>query len=500
MSLFALTYTDTELSILYPLTAGYRRARVVIPEGLVVSGAVADQDKFAELIKQTLAGNNLPLTKQLRVAVGLPEEHAFVKAITVPSTIKAKELTSAFAYQWQSIMPIGMDQVYFEYLELKSTEKKSPTRRYLVVAYPKAAIDSLVGSLTKLGLLPVRLIPLSFGVAELFAPGAVATLAISSEDGKTISIAVIQHGTTRLSTVIHSRIDSPSAYRQIETIKNFYDQSVTNPADKVNHVLIIRSRFAETMAQQLANLKLPIQVSQVDTWLAAKAGKKSTHVDPYAVPVQIEKVGEQLKIRGAASYMYEADHYTPLFGLLHTKSMFSIFPLALKDKIHGMSQVRILRSSFVVALVTLGLTVSVSVMMLRNLKASFEAQTRVAPTLIDQVTKEENELAKQVTEANTLASRFVALSAKRSTTLSTVRQVQDVAKSVPGITLTGITYSAEKKTITLNGNRSDRAALTKLVDQLKTVKGVTSPTPSLASFQDEGSSLFEITLTMGGKS
>lgn len=500
MATLALTYTDTELSFLFALPQGFRRGRIQLPEGLVSNGTILDPDNFATQLKQALASRSITNFNQINVVVGLPEEHTFIKAVSIPKSIKAKELQNAFSYQWRSIMPIAVEDVYYESVSLADSSKKSPNRRYLIVAYPKVSIESVIAALQKSGLTVTRLIPLSFGLAELFsAKKPIATLVINSQDGKTISVAVIEKGTTRLSTVIHARTDSASAYKQIETIKNFYNQTNAEYGDAINHILIVRSQWADALAQQLAGLSLPIEMSEAGQLLTSgRRGVKSAHVDPYNLPVAIEKTNQGLKIRGAGNYLYEGDAYLPLLGLVKSKSTFAIFPPAIQGAVQARIQGRAVRLLFGATVGLLIVVLPLSVWFLRNVQKQYATRVTIAPSLSTKIAKREDELNKQVTETNQLASRLNSLTAKRTDVATVLRAIQESAKSTPGITITTIVYSQERKTIVITGSRSDRQAIVRFVEQLKTVKGVSEPTPSLASFQAEGESIFDVTLTLAG--
>ncbi len=502
MQLFTLTYTDTDLSILVPVGETFQRAHVMLPANSVVSGVITNPKEFSTLVKQTLTSQLSKSVSTFRVIVGLPEEHAFIKVLELPAKLKQKELESTLSFQWQSILPIAADNVYYDYRLLQKPDKRKGNKQYLLVAYSKEIVNSVIQMLHELDVMPERIIPLSFGYAGLLSPkSGTATLVLSSEDNKSLSVAVVQDGTARFSTVIHAPITAPNCLKQLQNIIMFYNQGVNNPNEKIAMITVVRSRYAPLMVQQFASFSLPIQTTRTDQFLRTKNTKKRGHESN--VPLAITKDNQTLKIKGATSYLYEIDHYTPLFGLLGLTALsLSIFPPAFKDERIKLQQLRFARSSLFLSTIVLSSMLILSLSLLRWLLIANKTKVDTSPVVVQSISKQEGALSEQVTQVNTQLSQLATLSSKRSNASENVDHFYTLAKLSPGISITKISYNPEHTLLAVSGTRKDRASLNQFLDKLRQSKLYSSVSPAITSLQAEGQSDFDINLTVaaGGAS
>lgn len=469
-----------------------------MPSGLVQGGLIADPDKFSQIVKQALTSKQANSTSQQEVVIGLPEEHAFIKLINIPKSVKAKELAGAFAYQWQSIFPINIDRVYYDSIPVVKETKLAMTQ-YLIIAYPREIIDSLAATMQRLGSRIHKMIPLSFGTSALVSPSdGTAAMVVESEDGKKLLVTVAQHGMTRFSSLVRTSIGSANATKQIEAIKRFYDQSVENDKGKITKIVIIRSRFAETLAKQLKSFNLPVEITRLDQLLHAN-DKGVPEFEPNAMPLKITKAGEVLKIKGAGSYVYDLDHYTSLYGLLRDQSKLSIVPPAVAIAHQRHTQETISLIHFVTLLGSTVMALSVLLVMHRVLLLTGAHQADFSPATIQSVDKQEEDVAQSVQTLNQSIATINQLTNQNNNVTNIAKEIVVAAQSNSGISIATVTYAPDKKTLTIAGSRSNRAVLNSFLTSLKANKDLGNPTVTLASLQADGVAPFEIDSTIGSK-
>ncbi len=487
-----LTFSDNDISLLMASLQGVRRFRVPLPSGLIQGGKVTDKDKFTQLLKQSLVPRLPKKEAHFEAIIALPEEYAFIKTIDVPKTIKRREIINALAFQWQSILPVAMDKVYFTYVALKKAVKKETQNSYLIIAYPRETIDIISHSLMQLKITPVRFIPLSFGYAELYQPKTIApVLVVSSENGKQTLVAVVANGLTRFSTTIHAGLGTPTVTKQLENIKRFYDQTIKDPKDNLTKIIINRSRYTDTLRKHVAVFKFPTEVIQADQTLWGKKKLPTEQeFEAAASSLTITKANQTLKIKGAGSFAYEQDAYVPLFGLLQSKAVVTILPPELLDLRRYAQQSR-------VVLLNCGLSLLITLVGIGGIYL-FQHQVQLEKTPPSQFTEEEarqisheeEALSKHILDNNALADSVAQDLAKRTNIADLIDHTYTAAKNTPGITITSVAYASQKKVITITGTRQSRQSLLQFADQLKTQQ-VGSIAPSLASLQAENDAPFQ---------
>lgn len=177
----------------------------------------------------------------------------------------------------------------------------------------------------------------------------------------------------------------------------------------------------------------------------------------------------------------------------------TILPPAVRQAILAEGQTQIVRANLAIVGTLAIILAILSFAFLEQLGHLASRQVSVSPPLAERVKEEEATVSQEVTALNQRVAKLTDLVAKRSRAAALIQVVETAAQGEGGIKLTGITYSHEAKTLLVTGLRDDRSSLTKFLDGLKESKTFPTASPSLASWQAEGSSNFEIALEVGEK-
>lgn len=476
MASFALTYTDTEISLLSHASSRPNRARFALPAGLVRGGRISDPATFGKLIRQAMAAAQPKPIKATEVVIGLPEEHAFIKILEMPGKLHEKELKSVFDFQWQNLLPIPRDQVYFDYkvLNQKTTKQapKTKTQRVLILAYPRDIIASLISALSQAKLLPKTVIPLSFGYAELYSPQTEgAALIVKSESGANIGVAAVEKGATHFSTTIHAPALSPVSVKQLNNIRTFYEKGTTTKRGKITSIIIMGGQYAEFLKQQFSTLSLPTTVAAAREFFITEGTKP-----------------------------HEMDHFIPLYGLLKSKFTLSILPTEMAEAVHRDYQQAILRGSLAYMTTTLALLLYFSIVFAASLQFTSKNKVQYAQRLVDTINKQASETEQQV---QALAQQLLLLTtagAAQSAIHDPLSTVTSVLERNTTVTITTVTFDNEKKDITITGRRESRVSMSAFVDavtrELKAKPPFQQATIEVneAGLQTEGASDFTMTI------
>lgn len=127
-----------------------------LPKGIVVAGEVQDVSGLAEALKTGLKDSSGKLMRDPFVVATLPEEKSFVHLIQLP-LMKEEDIGKAARWELEGIVPLPVDELYFDYTLLSVRDKPADHMDILVTAFPKATVESYVSSLTAAGFTPVAL-------------------------------------------------------------------------------------------------------------------------------------------------------------------------------------------------------------------------------------------------------------------------------------------------------------------------------------------------------
>ena len=164
---------------------------VGLPAGVMVNGAV---EKPAELVTalRNLKSLDGRLVKERFVVASLPEEKGFIQLLRIPR-LKTDNLDAAVRWELESVVPLPAEEIYFDY-EVLTTAGHSDHVDVLLLAYPRALVDSYVSVLSQAGYIPMAL--------ELESQAIVRALVLRTNAEPML---VIDLGTTRTSFVLVTR-------------------------------------------------------------------------------------------------------------------------------------------------------------------------------------------------------------------------------------------------------------------------------------------------------
>lgn len=153
---FGLHIADTLIKLveLVPLGQSFTPVafgELALPPGIVVDGIISDSETLAGFInqlRQRLAWGKLTTDF---VVCSLPESRVFLKAITVPH-FPPKQLDEAIAWEARSLIPLPVEQAYFNTQIIERREKNVDV---LIAATERKIVDTYLSTLTIAKLTPI---------------------------------------------------------------------------------------------------------------------------------------------------------------------------------------------------------------------------------------------------------------------------------------------------------------------------------------------------------
>lgn len=270
MAQAALAFDDQKLVILESDWRGLRVASLNLPPGLIVSGRVRDQAHFSRLLIETLQQGQPGPIRSREFVIGLPDSEAYLKLADLPKSVKVNELARSLEYQWQGLIPISPYQAYFDFIPLAplpptlaSPESHQPI---LISAYPKEIVNLLMSTLALAGLRARRLVPTSFGLAELFSQKETGTIVITENSPGNFSLFCVAEQATEFSTDLRQP-ESPSAVvRRINNLRQYYEEKIVQGRRQISRLVVLPSQNLATLVSQ-AGLAMPVVMAKVSPTL-----------------------------------------------------------------------------------------------------------------------------------------------------------------------------------------------------------------------------------------
>ena len=164
-----------------------------IPSGVVSSGEIKDSQKLAEIIKNGLADIKGEKIKTRFVSFSLPEEKSFLDVIKLP-LIEGEELKTAVKLEIDRFIPMKIDDVYFDFQQVRPIVDHKKFQEVLVAAIPKKIADSYIETIKMAGLTPL--------IAEVECMSMIRSLV--KEEEATLPLLVIDFGGSRTTFIIFS--------------------------------------------------------------------------------------------------------------------------------------------------------------------------------------------------------------------------------------------------------------------------------------------------------
>ena len=122
-----------------------------LKQGIMEDGEIKDTAKLAEIIREGVKKVKGEQLGTKNVIASLPEKKAFLQVIQMPKMEK-EELKKALPFEAENYIPLPVEKVYLDFLEIKPRKNHLNYSDVLIVAVPKKTIDPYLISFKKAGL------------------------------------------------------------------------------------------------------------------------------------------------------------------------------------------------------------------------------------------------------------------------------------------------------------------------------------------------------------
>lgn len=482
---------------------------VAIPPGIVVDGFINDAEVLAGYInklKQQLAWGKLTTDF---VVCSLPESRVFLKVITIPH-FPRKQLDEAISWEAQSLIPLPVEQAYFETQIIKTKEKEVDV---LVAATDKKLVDSYVSTLTLAKLTPISIDLECNAVGRAIVEQNINKTALEIHVGdKTTTLSVFRGGKLLFSNTIphgllHLVADfstTPKLNREegieilqtagvaqlsrtptISAVGNgitstitFYNSQLKSPDEKIEHVILTGS-YAHT--QGLFEKLQPFIGLLPFTIATPKVTINKELQDVGCEPLSTS-IG--LALRGVHPMLYEGD--------------LNFLPLPFVQRIETQEiQKKIVRTISIFSYITF-LVIIILIVSYFALKRDNRLLEENVKYLNEQMTNHPaKKLYPWIQEKNALLTLLDSVESKR---LPYTAILQRINKIIPqNVSLVSLAIDESKSTIEIVGNGKTREAIVAFVKKLDQEKVFKDVSILYSSFGEESNPAFTLSLAFDKK-
>jgi len=155
-----------------------------IPKDLIIAGEIKEKDSLASFLKDSFKNSGIKY-----VISSLPEERAFLRIVELPQ-MDAKNIRTSIEAQLEEYIPLAAQDAIFDF-EILNGLRKGNIMDVVVVAFPRALIDSYKEVLIRAGLKPLIFELESWALAR----------GLSRENDSTTKM-IVDFGRTRISFAI----------------------------------------------------------------------------------------------------------------------------------------------------------------------------------------------------------------------------------------------------------------------------------------------------------
>ncbi|MFH0740001.1 MAG: type IV pilus assembly protein PilM, partial [bacterium] len=226
--------------------------KVEIPKGAIEKGEIKDEKLVMGAIKKLfseLKEKNINFKKGV---VALPEEKSFIDIIRLPVLKEQEKIASMVALEAENIIPLPLDDVYFDFEKVETTTKIIKCQEIVLVACPKKIVDSYINIFQDTGFSPIAMEVEAFSI----------TRAITEKDFFCSPFLLIDFGETRATLAIFagknlrftSTIETSSG-QLTKSIAAFLDISLTSAEElKKKEGLLGKEEVFEAMIPFLTDM------------------------------------------------------------------------------------------------------------------------------------------------------------------------------------------------------------------------------------------------------
>lgn len=125
-------------------------AYATLEPGLIQGGVVADEEKVAARLRRLLEDKQI---EEKKVIVGLSGLHSLTLVVNLPQVPEAV-LAEAVTRETARILPVPLEQLYMTWQTIPAETKRI---RAFVIAIPRNAVDSLLKTIHRAGLIPLQM-------------------------------------------------------------------------------------------------------------------------------------------------------------------------------------------------------------------------------------------------------------------------------------------------------------------------------------------------------
>ena len=221
----ALYFEDTDVKL---LVAKGRKAEqwasLPLDPGLVVDGAIVDETRVANKVKEIFATVKQSAVRSLvsgkgKVIVGLSGRDSLYRVISLPALDKSL-LAEAVRREAGRVLPVSLDQLYLAYQRIPGNENET---RIFVAAFPKKATDVLIKTLRLAGVTPrvLDLAPLALCLS-VNEPRAI----IADARGDSLNIMVMAERVPQVIRSLSLQSEAKAVSENIMTIAEEFTRTV----------------------------------------------------------------------------------------------------------------------------------------------------------------------------------------------------------------------------------------------------------------------------------
>lgn len=288
-----------------------RVGQVVLPNGAVQDGEIADPDTVTEAIRTLWSRHGL---KGRKVALGVANQHVVVRQVDLPY-LPEDELRDALPFTVQDQIPIPVEQAILDFHILEHFETGEGERfsRVLLVAAQREMIERLVETVRSAKVDPVSIDLDAFALLRSLAPeraveeregellvdaGAAVTNIVVHESGTPRFVRILLMGGNAISEDLTGRLHV--SWEEAEDLKS--RERRPGPATEAERLVAERAdRFVDEVRGSLDYYRaqsdaLPVRGAQLTGGASQLPGLAERLSDALHMPVERGHPMRQLKI------------------------------------------------------------------------------------------------------------------------------------------------------------------------------------------------------------
>lgn len=130
--------------------------RVLIPPSVIRNGEILKEEELKQILNDLfLKANPKPIEKE-NVAMILPASKVLTHIFTFPAALDEKEIAKALPYEMEKVMPVSIDDVYWDFtiLEKEPKIKKHASQHVFFAAIMKSVAEQYTAILEAIDIVP----------------------------------------------------------------------------------------------------------------------------------------------------------------------------------------------------------------------------------------------------------------------------------------------------------------------------------------------------------